>query len=203
MVDVFGYGSFREYAKTRLDEARSPIPSHADFSTSNPTVFISHKHDDLAKLMPYESRDGLDNLRGVIGFLEKEFGVTAYIDSRDPQMPEVTSAETASRIKEKIRSCDKFILLATEAAISSKWCNWELGYGDACKFKDNIALFSMRSSDGMFSGSEYMRIYPTIAFYDGSEKFKDGRLVPSGYYVRELRDGRYFLKSLGKWFKEH
>ena len=27
MVDVFGYGSFREYAKTRLDEARSPIPA--------------------------------------------------------------------------------------------------------------------------------------------------------------------------------
>ena len=117
-------------------------------------------------------------------------------------MPEVTSAETASRIKEKIRSCDKFILLATEAAISSKWCNWELGYSDGCKFKKDIALFPMRSSDGRFSGSEYMRLYPTIAFYEGNEETLT-RQIPSGYYVRELKDGKYILKSLGKWFGEH
>ena len=203
MVDVFGYGFFQKYARIRLDEARSSIPSHADFSISNPTVFISHKHDDLARLMPYESRDGLDNLRGVIGFLEKEFGVTAYIDSRDPQMPEVTSAETASRIKGKIRSCDKFILLATEAAISSKWCNWELGYSDGCKFKKDIAMFPMRSSDGRFSGSEYMRLYPTIAFYEGSEELEDGGLVPRGYYVREPQDGEWILESLKDWLWEY
>lgn len=46
-------------------------------------------------------------------------------------MPKVTSAETATRIKDRISRCDKFILLATNGAIDSKWCNWELGFGDA------------------------------------------------------------------------
>ena len=43
------------------------------------------------------------------------------------------------KLKEKIEIADKFILLATEKAINSKWCNWELGLGDAAKYmKNNI-----------------------------------------------------------------
>lgn len=85
-------------------------------------VFVSHKHDDL------------EELKGVIGFLEAKYNIKAYIDSRDGSMPSKTSGETASQIKERIIQCEKFILLATDAAIESKWCNWELGFGDAQKF---------------------------------------------------------------------
>ena len=82
------------------------------------TVFLSHNHRD---------KDVLEN---VIGEL-KSLGVNVYVDWNDEFMPYVTSRETARRIKEKIRNSKKFILIATEAAIASKWCNWELGYGDA------------------------------------------------------------------------
>lgn len=35
--------------------------------------------------------------------------------------------------------------MATNGAVESKWCNWELGYGDAQKFDtDNIALFPIK-----------------------------------------------------------
>lgn len=49
-------------------------------------------------------------------------------------MPARTCGRTAENIKEKIKKYDKFILVATEGAIASKWCNWELGFGDAQKF---------------------------------------------------------------------
>lgn len=53
-------------------------------------------------------------------------------------MPQVTSGETAIRIKDRIDKCDKFILLATDKAVESKWCNWELGYGDAKNIQGEI-----------------------------------------------------------------
>ena len=99
-------------------------------STSKPTVFISHKHDDLA------------DLRGIMGML-REFGVKVYIDSMDNGMPGQTSGETALRIKEVIKFSNKFILLATNKAIESYWCNWELGIGDTHKYIDHIAVLAI------------------------------------------------------------
>lgn len=76
--------------------------------------------------------------------MQKQYDVKVYIDSQDPSMPKITTATTAANLKARIKKCDKFILLATNAAIDSKWCNWELGYGDAQKFKAHIALFPLK-----------------------------------------------------------
>ena len=74
-----------------------------------------------------------------------------------------TSGTTAAIIKQQIQKYDKFILVATNGAIDSKWCNWELGYGDAQKFDlGKIALFPIAQNDNNWKGSEYMQIYPTI-----------------------------------------
>lgn len=114
------------------------------------TVFLSHKHSD---------RIILEN---VIGLL-KGLGVNIYVDWNDLEMPSTTSGYTAMRIKEKIKECKKFILLATEDAIASKWCNWELGFGDAHKCLNNIAIMPITNKRGSpFSGSEYLQIYPVI-----------------------------------------
>lgn len=133
MQNIFDRGSFSGYKNSsRMDSARSEIKKsiYESASQKQTTVFISHKHDDL------------DELAGLLGFLEQNYGVKVYIDSRDPLMPQVTSGQTAANIKSRINQCDKFILLATNGAIESKWCNWELGYGDAQKYQNNsIALF--------------------------------------------------------------
>ena len=121
-------------------------------------------------------------------------------------MPKITSAQTALNIRERIKGCDKFILLATNGAIESKWCNWELGYGDAQKFKKHIALFQMKpenTSDSAYKGSEYMSIYPYITYYDGTETYTNGRPIPRGYYVRSQEsDGNNYITPLSDWFKE-
>ncbi|MBQ3495251.1 MAG: toll/interleukin-1 receptor domain-containing protein [Clostridia bacterium] len=192
---VFNEGSFSSYKVSTLNEFREPILRHDAFSSdSRITVFISHKHSDL------------EELRGVIGFLEKEYSVKCYIDSRDPSMPQITSGVTASKIKERIKSCKKFILLATEDAIESKWCNWELGFGDANKFKDHIALFPIKKADVSereYKGNEYMQIYPYITYFGQGEKFSDGETITPGYYIREIKPAgnRGYLTPLRKWFE--
>lgn len=191
MKSIFEQGTFSIYARSRLDEARSTILEHSQFGNRKTTVFISHKHDEL------------DDLKGFLGFLETEYDVKVYIDSRDPYMPEVTSAETAHNIKSRIRQCDKFILLATNAAIKSKWCNWELGFGDAQKYDKHIALFPMKpknAQDYEYIGSEYMSIYPYISYYDGTECYTNGEHIPKGYYIRQLKKDGNYITPLATWF---
>lgn len=154
---------------------------------SKPMIFLSHKHDELSIM------------QDVIGFLKDE-GVDVYVDWMDEDMPAHTNAETALRLKEKIKKADKFILLATQNAINSKWCNWELGLGDAAKYIENIALFPINRTYQSFSGSEYLRIYPRIEYRDGNTTYSDGRFIPRGYYVLyPTVNGSNTIYSLKNW----
>ncbi|MBQ6039887.1 MAG: toll/interleukin-1 receptor domain-containing protein [Oscillospiraceae bacterium] len=191
MKRIFESGYFEEYAVRDLNSARKEIITESyQYAERKPTVFISHKHDDLS------------DLKGVIGFLEKEYRVKVYIDSRDPSMPKITSAKTGENIKSRIKECQKFILLATNGAIESKWCNWELGFGDANKYPDNIALFPIKppnAGDSQYKGSEYMDLYPFIAYYGGTEKYRDGTSINKGYYVCTKKEGYNYIIPLTKW----
>lgn len=156
---------------------------------TKPMVFLSHKHDELAIL------------QDVIAFLNAE-GVEIYVDWMDEDMPAYTNAKTAIRLKEKIRVANKFILVATPNAINSKWCNWELGLGDAAKYIEHIALLPINRTTQNFSGAEYLRIYPYIEYENGNGKYLDGRLIPKGYYVKTpLENGNTRLTSLKDWLK--
>lgn len=190
MTEIFEQGTFRA-SQLRLDEARSAVLSHSIYGTDKTTVFLSHKHDDL------------DDLKGVLYFLQQHYNVKIYIDSRDPSMPEHTSPETANNIKCRIQQCDKFILLATNGAIESKWCNWELGYGDSKKYKDHIALFPMKpkwDSDTSYKGTEYMGLYPHIVYLKLGE-YVGGAYCPSGYYVKYPKIAGEKMVPLADWFK--
>jgi len=193
MKTIFEQGSFSAYSNIRLDEARTSIAENYQFAQAKTTVFISHKHDEL------------DDLKGVLGFLEKNYSVKVYVDSQDTSLPRITSAETASQIKQRIEKCDKFIFLATDGAIASNWCNWELGYGDSKKYSSHIALFPMKpagKSDYSYTGSEYMSIYPYISYFDGSEKYTSGNLIKQGYYVRTITKDGNFITQLADWFSK-
>ena len=178
MIQIFEEGYF---SSNRITDSRlSNVISETRMFNSGQktqykiTVFLSHKHDDLAELKDF------------IGFLENKYGVAVYIDSIDPNMPKSTSGETATRLKSIIQKCNKFILLATDNAIESKWCNWELGFGDAHKYKNNIAILPIKkknSYDSQYKGNEYLYIYPYIAYYNGTETYTNGTYVKAGYYV--------------------
>lgn len=190
--NIFEQGEFNLYRVDSLSHSMKPIYESYDFAQKKTSVFISHKHDDL------------NDLKGVIGFLETEYNVDAYIDSRDPSMPETTSGETAARIKDRIKSCDKFILLATNGAIESKWCNWELGYGDAHKYQKHIALFPMKPSgeyDDFYKGNEYMQIYPHIVRRNSGDTYNTGNPIKPGFYVRYKEGDTFYITELSEWLQ--
>lgn len=141
---------------------------------SKPMVFMSHKHSDLPLL------------QNVIEFFKTYMGVEVYIDSDDDVMPSKTCNKTAVRIKNVIRQSHRFILLATEAAIASQWCNWELGIGDILKFPNKMAILPIKENgtlDSDYKGNEYLSIYPHILRYNGDESDFYHKSYSKGYYV--------------------
>ena len=198
MKNIYDRGHFQKYSIEdryfSAVEGRSSLLLEGRETSKKPKVFLSHKHADL------------EDLKGLIGFLEKEYAVDVYIDSMDKDMPKKTNGKTAIRIKKVITSCDKFILLATERAIEAPWCNWELGFGDAHKYRDNIAILPVKEmgvSEKDYKGHEYMAIYPVITYYDGTEKYRDGTLIKQGYYYRYVDDnGVGHPLPLGDWLHQ-
>ncbi len=163
----------------------------AESKVGKVSVFLSHKHDELKEL------------DGAISFLKKQ-GVSVYVDWLDDEMPKSTSGVTAQRIKTKIKENSKFILLATEGAINSKWCNWELGYGDYCKYLNNIAILPVRDDYSDFSGSEYLQIYPRIEHVGYmSVPRKIGGYFDEGYYVimSTNNEGMSTYTKLSEWLR--
>ncbi len=162
------------------------------------TVFLSHKHSDIEEL---------EEATGVIEMLE-DLGVKVYIDSMDNKMPDQTSGETAQRIKEVIKYCDRFVLLATEKAIESYWCNWELGIGDVHKYSSRIAVLPIKEKgqyDFQYKGNEYLQIYPHIDFEDGNSFYRNnGGRISRGYYVAQPvnKEGVRVITPLKTWLSK-
>lgn len=151
-------------------------------------IFLSHKHDEVQEL------------EGAIAFL-KSFGVDIYVDWLDDGMPQTTSAQTAVRIKEKIKDNNKFILLATEGAINSKWCNWELGLGDAAKYIDHICILPIKKEYSDFTGSEYLHIYPYIEFVESTSYIKNTFRNRGAYVIFPSVNGNDKVISLENWLR--
>jgi hypothetical protein len=133
------------------------------------TIFLSHSHRDK------------DEVEKAVVFLRK-LGISVYIDWMDDEMPAVTSGTTAARIKEKIKENRKFILLATNNAVASKWCNWELGFGDAAKYINHISLFPLAENSGAWNGNEYLQIYPRIE-RETTQLYIGGRVSENWYVI--------------------
>ncbi len=146
-------------------------------SESNKYVFMSHKHDDLT--------DVLD----IACFLSDTYHIGCYIDCFDKRQPLKTSVQTAIRIKKVIDDSHRFLFVGTSGAFESKWCNWELGYGDSKKHQNgqnHLAFWAMQNTaikQGNYKGYEYMEMYPFIVYQPNAENSDS-----HGYSVR-IKDG--------------
>ncbi len=161
-------------------------------STSTTSIFLSHSHQDKAKIE--QAKIFFENL-----------GISIYVDWMDSTMPEKTNGTTAIRIKSKIRENEKFVLLATNRAVNSKWCNWEVGIGDIYKLpNDNIAILGLADNNGHWAGNEYLQIYPSIEYQNGNSRNNAGGIIPEGYYVLypPQNDGSRTFKTLEQWLRE-
>ena len=187
----------RKYRWKSINESiglRSSPFSGSPFSdySREKKIFLSHKHTD---------KEYVFYLKKLLAELE----INLYVDWLDGSMPEHTNAETAREIKDKIEEMDKFILLATDDAIHSRWCNWELGLAHNTKFdKDKLALFPVRQDGSNWSGSEYMQLYPVIEYQNGSNRNTRNQYIKKGYYVfyPEDNQGNRRYKNLTEWLQK-
>jgi len=120
-------------------------------SSATTSIFLSHSH--LDKDVVEQAKIFFENL-----------GISIYVDWADETMPERTNGVTANKIKNQIITVnDKFVLLATNNAVSSKWCNWEVGIADPFKLPDKkLAILPLANNRGDWDGNEYLQIYPRI-----------------------------------------
>ena len=142
-IKLFGEGVYKQ----SLNEQFKTFSK----STSTTSIFLSHSHLDKAKIE--QAKLFFENL-----------GIRIYVDWADQTMPEKTNGITAQRIKNQIISLnDKFILLATNNAVTSKWCNWEVGIADPFKLSSKkMALLPLADNSGNWNGNEYLQIYPSL-----------------------------------------
>lgn len=152
-----------ESAEIILGSARAKTRDSETFD-----IFLSHSIADAELVL------------GVKKLLEQE-GATVYVDwSHDRQLDRSkVNADTAALLRQRMRQSKSLIYLATDAATTSKWMPWELGFFDGYR-PDGVAIMPVldRETDG-FAGQEYLGLYPKVTKdnYQGStvsEVFVDG-----------------------------
>lgn len=173
-----------------IEESRREERLFSDL-TSSVRVFLSHKHDDKQVLL---------SIKRIL----EVCGANPYVDWMDCNMPPITNALTAKKLKCKIDESQKFIFIATVDSLGSPWCNWEIGYGDAQKYnKKAIAVFPVKEDNGTWEHNEYLQQYPVIEYRDGSTQYISGKQVKEGYYhIVPNKDGTNHLTPLKQWLLE-
>ena len=114
-------------------------------------AFLSHSHKDSNLAL------------GVQGLLKQQ-GWNVYIDWQDGAMPEKTNRQTAENIRGRIQACHRFLFLATENSLTSRWCPWEIGYADNVKEQNQILILLTEDDQGTIHGNEYLDLYRRIDF---------------------------------------
>ena len=143
-------GQLLEFArgtqKARIVESRRTMVR----ASAAATVFLSHSHADRELVEP------------AANFLAS-MGVTVYVDWLDPEMPAITSPDTARRIREMININRRFLVLATERSLSSRWVPWELGVADGKKPFSAIAVLPVSEDVYVNAPNEYIHVYQRFA----------------------------------------
>lgn len=119
-------------------------------------VFVSHSSADN------------EFIKKVLLFLKHaKGGVEGYVDWQDSKMQHPTNADTAKRLKDRIRRARKMIYVVTNESLKSVWCSWELGFADSEKGTENVAILAVKPNNGRWKHNEYLQQYPWIG-YDNS-----------------------------------
>ncbi|MCK8521452.1 toll/interleukin-1 receptor domain-containing protein [Aquimarina sp. D1M17] len=135
------------------------------------SIFLLHKPDQL------------EELDSAINFLNN-FRVMIYVDWLDQVLEDDKGEAITNLITEKLSENQKFIFLATEEAIHSKWCNWVLRLAKTKIPTEAIVMLPIRSDFDDYGGEEHLSKYPYIHEIE-AEKY--GVKYPNGD-IKELTE---------------
>ncbi len=129
-------------------------------------LFLSHSYKDKVKLI--ELKDILNN-----------FGINVYMDwanDKDELQRELTSAETAAVITERIKISKAILYIHTDSSFDSKWTPWELGYAYA--LKKPILVYKPEATN---NDPEYLQLFQTVSL-------KDERMLVDGEKSQSIEE---------------
>lgn len=114
-------------------------------------VFLSHSVDDS------------DLILGVMVLLQKQ-GLKVYVDWVVDKGLDRNSVnkETAAVLRERMKSSNSLMFIATGNSSNSKWMPWELGFFDGHKPGQVAVLPLLDSENQSFQGQEYLGLYPVV-----------------------------------------
>lgn len=123
--------------------------------------YISQSRYDIFLSHSYLDKDEVEGL-----YIElTEFGFSVYVDwIVDPHIDRNNvTKETATLIRNRMKSCKSLLLAISENASISRWMPWELGYMDGKTEKCAIIPVSRETyPQSSYSGFEYLSLYPFI-----------------------------------------
>lgn len=146
--------------KRRIEKLASEYEQYGEISSEisiyekgSIDVFVTHSSSDN------------EFVKKVLLFLKyAKGGVQGYVDWQDSKLQHPTDAETARRLKDRIRRAKKLIYIATNKSLKSVWCGWELGFADCDKGVNDAAILAIKPNNGRWKNNEYLRQYPWIGY---------------------------------------
>lgn len=119
------------------------------------------KHYDLFVSHSYRDKDKLLELKDLLN----EIGINVYMDwvnDKDELSRNLTCAETAKVITERIKASKAILYVHTNTSLDSKWTPWELGYATALNKPILVYHPEVTAND-----PEYLQIYTPVVLEDG------------------------------------
>jgi hypothetical protein len=171
-----------------------PTIAASEQESANITVFLSHSHD--------EKDSGIvEEVERFLAF----FGASIYVDWADKGMKKMSWEERVLRLRQKMDSKKRFILLATNTALSSPWISWELGYADGSKgdsFRDFIAILPIAEENGVYQEhNQFAKVYSQIICTDPEKDWQAFEPQDAGNWVVRSPFSTMQDRTLKQWLE--
>lgn len=151
-MSLYSSSYLKNLARSRPAQAKTKLFTESRQIETGFDIFLSHSFLDK------EEVEGL--------YLElTDFGFKVYVDwIIDPHLDRANvTKESASFIRNRMRTCNSLLLAISTNADTSKWMPWELGYMDAKTSKCAIIPVSKEAIlPKSYKGVEYLSLYPFI-----------------------------------------
>lgn len=166
-MSVFTFSELQSAAKLDLNYGRTVIQKSAaineasrtasalnltkDPDSRNYDIFLSHSFKDRIAILGLKSN--FENM-----------GFSTYVDWYcDPQLNRgAVSKSTSQQLRMRMKRAKTLIYAFSSNAAKSSWMPWELGFADGDKSRCSILRVEDESRVQIYSGFEYLQIYPYV-----------------------------------------
>lgn len=162
---VIGVHKGRRKGKKKLTYTKSFVPIHTPqdlLKAIYNSPLEQMKHYDLFLSHSYKDKDKLIELKDSLNAM----GLNVYVDwlnDKDELLRDLTCAETAKVITERLKASKAILYVHTNASLDSKWTPWELGFASA--LNKPILVYRPEPTE---NEPEYLQLYIPVCLEEGN-----------------------------------